>query len=527
MTASEQQLQLLEVRDLRIRFGRDHVVRGLDLEIAKGEALGLIGSSGSGKSLTARALMGLAGEGATVDAERMRLGETDLLALSERQLRKVRGGRIGLVLQDALVSLDPARTIGAELDDAIKLHSRASTSERRERALELLTRVGLPEPEVRMKQRAGALSGGQRQRALIAIALAGDPELLIADEPTTALDAGARRDLLALLRSLADDGLGILFVSHDLASVRILCDRVAVIDDGRIVETAATERILTAPDSAAGKALVEALPQPPRARPPHEGPILLAAEGLERKYRRPDGSKFTALQDASLELRAGETLGVVGASGSGKSTLARLLLALDPPDAGSVTFDGAQWSPARESARRPRRHLMGMVAQDPLSTFDPRLRVGAILADAVSGGRVRSSNKLRPRLIELLEEVGLGEQHLTARPIALSGGERQRVAIARALAGSPSVLICDEAVSALDATVRRSVLDLIDEIRRERALACIFISHDLDVVGEIADRVAVVDSGRIVETALTLDLFTNPQHPASRTLLLGRDLEAS
>lgn len=518
---------LLDVRDLRIRFGGREVVRGLQLEIAPGECLGLIGSSGSGKSLTARSLLGLAGEGARVTAERMRLGDTDLLELSERQWRTVRGGRIGLILQDALVSLDPARTIGAELDDAINQHRRAPAAQRHERALELLTRVGLPEPEVRLRQRAGALSGGQRQRALIAIALAGDPDLLVADEPTTALDAAARRDLLSLLRTLADDGLGILFVSHDLASVRVLCDRVAVIDHGRIVETAATERILTTPESAQGRALVDALPKPPRARPAREGPVVLRAESLTRRYRRPDAAVFTALQDASLELRAGETLGIVGASGSGKSTLARLLLALDTPQAGSVEFEAAPWSPVPERQRRPRRHRMGMVAQDPLSTFDPRLRVGTILADAVSGGRVRSSTKIMPRLVQLLDEVGLPEQHLTARPIALSGGERQRVAIARALAGGPSVLICDEAVSALDATIRRQVLDLIARVREERGLACVFISHDLDVVGEIADRVAVVEHGRIVETAPTIELFNTPRHAASKALLRGGDVDRS
>ncbi|MGO1543111.1 MAG: ATP-binding cassette domain-containing protein [Gulosibacter sp.] len=516
---------LLELRDLRIRFGGTEVVRGLDLEIAPGECLGLIGSSGSGKSLTARSLIGLAGTGATVTANTMRLNELSLLSLSERQLRRVRGGRIGLVLQDALVSLDPARTIGAELDDAITLHHRESAAERHRRALALLERVGLPEPEVRLKQRAGQLSGGQRQRALIAIALAGDPELLVADEPTTALDASARRELLALLRELANEGLSILFVSHDLASVRMLCDRVAVIEDGKIVETEATERILTKPASAAADALVRALPQPPKKSPPVDGEIVLAAEGLAKHYRRPDGSVFTALRGAGLQLRAGETLGVVGASGSGKSTLARLLLALDRPNEGSVTLAGEPWSPGPERMRRTRRAQLGMVAQDPLSTFDPRLRVSTILADALSAGKVRSSGKLRGRILESLAEVGLGEAHLNARPIGLSGGERQRVAIARALAGTPRILICDEAVSALDATVRRQILDLIATIRLTRGLACVFISHDLDVIGEISDRVAVVHEGEVVEVAPTLRLFTDPQHPASRTLLTGSDIQ--
>ncbi|SJM61999.1 ABC transporter ATP-binding protein [Gulosibacter sp. 10] len=514
---------LLDVRGLRIGFGGSEIVRGLDLRIARGECLGLIGSSGSGKSLTARSLIGLAGPGARVDAERMRLAGTDLLGLGERRLREVRGGRIGLVLQDALVSLDPARTIGVELDATLRRHTGLGREERARRAVELLELVGLPDPGLRMRQRADQLSGGQRQRALIAIALAGDPELIVADEPTTALDAVARRELLALLRRLADTGIGVLFVSHDLVSVRVLCDRVAVIDEGRIVETAETAALLDAPASAAGRALVAALPRPPRETAPVEGPVVLRAEALEQRYRLPAGGEFTALRGASLEVRRGETLGVVGASGSGKSTLARILLALDPPAAGRVEFEGEPWAPLPERRRRPRRRRLGMVAQDPLSTFDPRLRVGQILADALSGGRTRRPQRLRERIRAALDEVGLPPEHISALPLRLSGGERQRVAIARALAGAPHVLVCDEAVSALDATVRRQILDLIARVRAERGLACVFISHDLDVVGEISDRVAVVDRGEVVEIASTRTLFTNPRHPASRTLLIGRD----
>jgi peptide/nickel transport system ATP-binding protein len=518
----------LEVSGLRVAFDRGarEVVRGIDLRIGRGEALGLIGASGSGKSLTAKALLGLVGDAqatdARVTAERMSLGETDLRALSERQWHGVRGKRIGLVLQDALGSLDPARTIGAELATAITAHApRLDRAAVTARSLELLTRVGLPDPEVRLRQRADHLSGGQRQRALIATAIAHDPELLIADEPTTALDATARRELLVLLRSRVDDGMSVLVVSHDLTSVRTLCDRVDVIDDGAIVESGATARILAEPSSPQARALVAALPRPPRAEARPTGEVVLRAEHLHRTYPRPDGTSFTALRVDRLELRRGETLGVVGPSGSGKSTLARELLALERPEHpdARIELDGSTWQPATERARRPLRHRIGFVAQDPLATFNPRLRVGQILADALTHGRERRPGRRRGRIVELLREVGLDERHLEVRPARLSGGERQRLAIARALAAGPEVLLCDEAVSALDSTVRRQVLDLLARVQRARNLACVFISHDLDVVGEIADRVAVLEAGAIVEQGPTASLFQHPEHKTTRLLL--------
>lgn len=522
----------LEVQGLRIGFGRGadtrEVVRGIDLRVDAGEALGLIGASGSGKSLTAKALLGLVesqAADARVAADVLRLGDTDLRGLREAQWQRLRGRRVGLVLQDALGSLDPARTIGAELATAITAHDRRlSRAAVHERSLELLRRVGLPEPEVRLRQRAVQLSGGQRQRALIATAIAHEPELLIADEPTTALDASARRELLALLRELADAGMGILFVSHDLASVQLLCERVAVIDAGEIVETGPTARILSSPATPQARALVEALPRPPQAaRASHAEPVL-CAEHLRHTYARGDDARFVALDVDSLELRRGETLGIVGASGSGKSTLARELLALEPPEReeARILLGEFVWQPATERARRPLRHRIGVVSQDPLATFNPRLRAGQILADALTGGRSRRVGGRRDELVRMLREVGLDAQHLEVRPSRMSGGERQRLTIARALAADPEVLICDEAVSALDATVRRQVLDLLQRVQESRQLSVLFISHDLDVVGEIADRVAVMEAGRIVEIGPTTALFSTPKHRATRRLL-GRE----
>lgn len=500
----------LNVRGLRVRYGSREVVGGIDLQLAAGEALGLIGASGSGKSQTARALIGLSDPGAHVSFAHARLGDTDLARV--RNWRAVRGRRIGLVLQDALSALDAARTVGAELATAITAHApRLAPSAVRERATQLLERVGLG--EWALPRRAAQLSGGQRQRALIASAIAHSPELLIADEPTTALDAASRRELLALLRGLCEQGMSILLISHDLASVQALCDRVAVIDAGRIVETGPTAAILTAPTSPQARDLVAALPRPPAPRAPLRTPVLLRATGLRRTYR-----DVVALDVPSLDVYRGETLGVVGASGAGKSTLARQLLALDAPGQDArITLAGQPWVPLPERARRPRRHLVGVVPQNPLATFDPRRTVGAILVDALTHGRARRGHDTE--VAAALTEVGLDVGLRTAYPPRLSGGERQRLAIARALAAGCELLICDEAVSALDATIRRQVLDLLARVRAERGLTVVFISHDLEVIGEICDRVAVLDAGRIVEVAGAAELFAHPASPAARRLL--------
>lgn len=525
----------LVVEHLSVRFGDATAVRDVSFTVEPGSCVALVGESGSGKSVTARALLGLTG--GAVTAATLSLDGEPLTDLGERAWRRLRGPRIGLVLQDALVSLDPLRPVGREIDDALRLHTRLPAAARRERMLEVLAQVGMPDPEIRSAQRAGELSGGLRQRALIAAALVLDPDVVIADEPTTALDAEVQRQVVDRLRELRDSGRSVLAISHDLAAVRRLADHVVVMRDGAVVEQGPMEHILDSPAQAYTQRLVAALPagKPRRTRlsvgspaaVPHTattaaaGPVLLRATGLSRRFTA-RGRTLQAVDDVSLELRAGETLGLVGASGSGKTTTARLLLGLDVPDAGTVDLLGAPWNPAPEKSRRARRKALGAIYQDALSSFDPRFRVGSILVDALTGG---SSTRLGHRaddVAELLDDVGLSPSIAARYPAELSGGQRQRVAIARALAPSPQIIVCDEPVSSLDVTVQAQVLDLLDRLQEERGLAYLFVSHDLDVIQHQSDRVAVMRAGRIVEQAPTEQLFGDPEDAYTRRLLAAR-----
>ncbi|MFS4506426.1 dipeptide ABC transporter ATP-binding protein [Clavibacter sp. Sh2141] len=540
----------LRVEDLRVSFGGESVVHGVSLRIAPGECLALVGTSGSGKSVTARSLLGLAGAGADVRADVLEIGGRDLRDAGPREWRGVRGTGVGLVLQDALSSLDPLRPIGREIGDALRLHGMRDARARQARVRELLERVGMPDPEVRAHQRSGELSGGLRQRALLAAAIALDPPLLVADEPTTALDATVQARIIDLLADLRTRGQATLLVSHDLAVVARLADRVAVMHDGRIVEEGPTADVLRAPAHRRTRALVAAVPtgvprgvplsearleaaaaraatapaspstaaSPPGAATPPDDRVVLRATGLTRSYRGPAGSVRTAVDDVSLEVRRGRTLGLVGGSGSGKTTVARLLLALEEPDAGDVTLDGEPWSGIPERARRSRRPRVGAVYQDPLASFDPRWSVDRILRDALAVAGPPGVDAFDSPGT-LLAQVGLDPALLARRPARLSGGQRQRVAIARALAARPDVLICDEPVSALDIAVQAQVLDLLDELQRRLGLGLLLISHDLGVVAHMSDEVAVMSDGRIVERGSAADVLERPTHPVTRALL--------
>ncbi|PPL20514.1 dipeptide ABC transporter ATP-binding protein [Microterricola pindariensis] len=506
--------ELLDVAGLSVRFGAETVVQGVDLALRPGECVAIVGESGSGKSVTARALLGLAGARAEVRADRLVVAGRDLRRATERQWRAIRGTEVGLILQDALVSLDPLRPIGREIGDAIRLHERGGAGAVQARVRALLERVAMPDPDAAMRRRSGELSGGLRQRALIAAALALNPPIVIADEPTTALDVSVQARILELLAEITAQGTALLLISHDLAVVSALADRVLVMRGGRVIEQGSTAEVLGAPQEEYTKRLIAAVPDhAPRAaqpgRPAHPArPAVLAVEGVSRSFAR-DGGRVQAVDGVSLELGRGETLGLVGESGSGKSTLARILLGLETPDAGTVRLDGEDWAPLPERGRRARRHRIGAIYQDSLSSFDPRWSVGRILRDASRGAGVP----------ELLGQVGLAPELAARHPLTLSGGQRQRVSIARALAAEPEILICDEPVSALDVTVQAQILELLGRLQRERGLSMLFISHDLGVIRQLSDRVAVMQAGRVVEQGEAAALFARPGHAYTAQLL--------
>jgi peptide/nickel transport system ATP-binding protein len=526
---TEQEL-LLEARGLNIGFHRADgvrpVVRDVSFELRRGQCLALVGESGSGKSVTARTLVGLTGEDAVVEAGELRLDEHDLLRTSERDWRRIRGRRVGFILQDALV--------GAEIEEALALHGWGKAADRRRKSIDLLDSVGVPRPAERARQRPDELSGGLRQRALIASALALDPELIIADEPTTALDVTVQAQVLDLLTETKARGVSIILISHDLSVVAHLADRIAVMRGGEIVESGPADDVLHRPQHEYTKRLIAAIPgehsrgmrlsggTPQVVPAPHRderdgAETVLEATGLVKSFPTPDGGVHTAVNGVSFALRRGTTLGIVGESGSGKSTTARLALALETADAGDVRLLGQEWSGIPERKRRALRRSISVVYQDPLSSFDPRWRVEKILRDALPA---RYPAKKRPeRIRALLEQVGLPMDVVGRFPLTLSGGQRQRVAIARALAAEPEVIVFDEAVSALDVSVQAQILDLLVDLRDQLGLSYMFISHDLGVISHLSDEVLVMKDGEVVEHGDVDQIFHHPQHPYTAELV--------
>lgn len=502
----------LHLRGLRITGPSGAIVDGLDLDVAPGECVAIVGESGAGKSLSARALLGIVPDGLTSAVAALSVDGVDARAATERQWRALRGRRIALVSQDALVSLDPLRRVGAEVAEPLRIHEpavRGAALAARVRAS--LERVSLPEPDLRARQYPHELSGGLRQRALIASALAATPAVLVADEPTTALDATVQARVLDLVRRIADDGVAVVFISHDLGAVARVADRIVVMHEGRTVEMGVTADVLASPRHPVTRELVTAVSHEPLARAPRTDAALFTATRVSKRF----GDRV-AVDDVSFEVRRGRTLAVVGESGSGKTTLARMVVAVSAADAGRLVFDGRPWG--LSAARGADRRRVQLVQQNPWGALDPRWSVGRTLAEAVAAAGVARSDRRRA-VMALLDEVGLAAAFAGRRPAQLSGGQRQRVAIARALAASPDLLVLDEPVSALDATVRARILERLRVLQAERDLAMVFVTHDLDVVAAIADDVLVMKDGRVVDAGPVPRVFTEPRHPFTRDLL--------
>ncbi|WP_435299149.1 dipeptide ABC transporter ATP-binding protein [Timonella sp. A28] len=529
---------LLTVENLSIAAGQHTLVHDVSFTLEAGQCIALVGESGAGKSLTGKALLGLLPHGVQTTAGTVHVNDhvlyQDAVPCPERQWRNIRGRTLGFVSQDALVSLDPLRTIGAEIGEPLTQHQLVnSPAERNREVTHLMQRVHIPNPERRITMYPHQLSGGLRQRALIASGIAAQPHVLIADEPTTALDAHVQARILTLLEEIKNSGTGIIMISHDLAAVAQLADYVLVMKDGGVVEHGPTQTLFNAPQHHYTQELIAAHPdaQPIRIaeRPIDESHTVLSADNLTVTYRQPHGKTFTALHDVSLTVRAGETLGLVGESGSGKSTLSRLLLAIEHPEHGHVRLGEDMWNSAHmnvsERHRRKRRGTIQLVAQDAYSTMNKRWTVAHIIAEGIQHESLRGlsrANKkqaIRDRVHALMQSVGLPEEYAQRTPRQLSGGQRQRVIIARALAAQPHILVCDEPVSALDVTIQSHIMHLLAHIQAETGVAIVFISHDLAVVRQLAHTIAVLKDGKLVEYGPSDHIYDNPQHPYTTELI--------
>ncbi|WP_411073169.1 dipeptide ABC transporter ATP-binding protein [Streptomyces sp. cmx-4-25] len=522
---SETETPLVDVRDLSVSFDRDggsvRAVDGLSLTLAEGRALALVGESGSGKSTVAGALLGLhRGTGARVTGS-VRVGGVDVATAGPADLRRLRGGIAAMVFQDPLSSLDPYYAVGDQIAEVYRIHAGGSRKAARARAVDVLDRVGIPDAARRSRSRPHEFSGGMRQRALIAMALACEPRLLVADEPTTALDVTVQAQILDLLHELRrETGTALLLVTHDVGVAAESVDEVLVMRDGREVERGPVAGLLGAPSEPYTRKLLSAVPRldGPLREPSREREVLLEADGLRREFGR-GGRAVTAVDDVSLTVRAGETLGVVGESGSGKTTLGRMLVRLLDPTAGRLRYRGAEIGALPERELRPYRRELQMVFQDPVASLNPRRSVGESIADPLRTAGERDERRIRDRVRELLDRVGLDPDRYEAHPHEFSGGQRQRVGIARALAAEPRLIVCDEPVSALDVTTQAQVTALLAELQAELGLGLVFVAHDLAVVRRVSDRVAVMRGGRIVEQGTVEEVYGTPRDPYTRQLL--------
>ncbi|BBY52633.1 ABC transporter ATP-binding protein [Mycolicibacterium arabiense] len=524
---------VLDVADLKVRIGRREIVRGVSLRVEREQTLGIVGESGSGKSMTVLAATGLLDTPAAVVTGTSTLGARDdataidLVGASARTLRTLHGGRIGFVFQDPGTSLNPMLTLERQITESLEAHRRVTRREATARALELLEAVGLPDPQSRLRSYPHQLSGGQRQRVMIAIALACDPELLVADEPTTSLDVTTQAQIIELVRALQRDfGTAVIWVSHDLGVIGQVADDVTVLRNGEAVEQAPILDVFDRPRDQYTRDLLSARPVIGAHRPapvPDDAPVLLDVEGLDVRFpvTTPTGrTTVHAVRDLSFQIRRGSTLGLVGESGSGKSTVAAALTGQVTPEAGTVRLDGVDVLARRRRADKALRRRIGLVFQDPFSSLDPRAPVGSAIGEPLRVHRLAGDRAGRKaRTAELLDLVGLPTSFASRYPHELSGGQRQRVSIARALALEPDLLILDESTASLDVSVQARVLELLAELQRDLTLTYLFIGHDLAVIQRMSHDVLVMRDGRAVEQRPASDLFAAPEDDYTRALL--------
>ncbi|MEH7388908.1 ABC transporter ATP-binding protein [Bacillus sp. JJ1474] len=528
--------QILKINNLRVSFmSRDHefeAVRGVSFEVRKGETLGIVGESGSGKSVTARSIMRLLPSPPSFmkDGEILFQGE-NLANKTEKEMEHIRGRDISMIFQDPMTSLNPTIRIGKQIAESLIKHQKLSKKEAKNQAIELLKLVGIRDSETRYNQYPHEFSGGMRQRVMIAIALACRPTLLIADEPTTALDVTIQAQILNLMKNMQERfGTSIILITHDLGVVAGMCDRVVVMKNGEIVETGTTEEIFESPKHPYTLKLLNALPKLNEKKKPKPAPLilpgidssksLLEVHGLKQYFDLGKGNVLKAVDNISFQIKPGETLGLVGESGSGKSTTGRAILRLHEPTGGEVLYQGIPVNRLTQNEMKTMRRHMQMIFQDPYASLNPRFKVLDIIGQALDIHKLSPSKEARKKRVEeLLDMVGLEPSHALRYPHEFSGGQRQRIGIARALAVEPKFIVCDEPLSALDVSIQSQVVTLLEDLQHRLGLTYLFIAHDLSMVKHISDRVAVMYRGKIVELAESEELYSNPQHAYTKSLL--------